>query len=219
MGSYDTLVDPATGEEHQTKALGRAMQTFRAGDVVRPERAPLSEADHEAVRAGRWNPAIRGLSSTSVQLRLQPEGGRELYADVVERMYTGISAERDRSVPLIDHYGRLVDETATDPRGVPYSPSFIVAYSLDDLRGPTTGEIELPHRLIWNPSSPFDIGDEKHHRSLMRIVLREARNQRDLADYIDRDSVIRHWSTLALPDYIRRAWEVRFSELGEPREP
>ena len=42
----------------------------------------------------------------------------------------------------------------------PYAPSFVVADSLDELRGPTCGEVTLPNRLLWNPSRPFDLADD-----------------------------------------------------------
>lgn len=31
MATYDTFIDPATGEEHQSKAFGKGMKTYRAG--------------------------------------------------------------------------------------------------------------------------------------------------------------------------------------------
>lgn len=98
---------------------------------------------------------------------------------------------------------------------VPQSPSFFVAYSLDDLRGPASGEVTLPDRLMWNPSRPFELADEERRRSLIRIVLREARSQRDLIDFVDRESLIALWPSVGLPDTICQAWECRFAELAE----
>lgn len=95
----------------------------------------------------------------------------------------------------------------------PYSQSFVVADSLDDLLGPTRGEVTLPNRLLWNPSRPFDLADDDRHRSLIRIVLREARNHEDLAEFVDRDGLVRLWPTLGLPETIATAWETRFPEL------
>lgn len=97
--------------------------------------------------------------------------------------------------------------------GVPYAPSFVVADSLDTLQGPDRGEVVLPNRLLWNPSRPFDLADEKRHRSLIRIVLREARTQDDLISYVDRDSLVKLWPSLGLPETIAAAWEAKFPEL------
>lgn len=102
-----------------------------------------------------------------------------------------------------------------DTHGVPYRPSFVVAQSLDDLHGPASGKVTLPNHLLWNPSRPFDLSDEQRHRSMLRIVLREARSQDDLSTYVDRDILVRLWPSLGIPDYIGRAWEARFPELAE----
>jgi hypothetical protein len=71
---------------------------------------------------------------------------------------------------------------------------------------PATGEVTLPDRLLWNQSRPFDLSDETRLCSMIRIVLREARGQEDLAEYVDRDSLIRLWGSLGLPVYICEAW-------------
>lgn len=108
-----------------------------------------------------------------------------------------------------------MNTTGSDSRdGEPYSPFFVVADSLSDLCGPSSGEVVLPTRLLWNPSRPFDLADEDRLRSMIRIVLREARTQDDLSQYVDRDSLVRLWPELGLPNRIRRAWEDRFPELG-----
>lgn len=96
---------------------------------------------------------------------------------------------------------------------VPHTPSFVVADSLDDLHGPATGEVTLPNHLLWNPSRPFDVSDDKRLRSLLRIVLRDARSQEHLRAFVDRDGLVRLWAHLGLPTYIRHAWEERFPEL------
>lgn len=97
---------------------------------------------------------------------------------------------------------------------VPYAPSFVVADSLDDLRGPAAGTVELPNRLLWNLSRPFDLSDDERLRSMIRIVLQEARTQEDLRQYVDGNSLVRLWPSLGLPERLRRAWESRFPDLG-----
>lgn len=98
---------------------------------------------------------------------------------------------------------------------MPYSASFVLPDSLDDLRGPRTGTVELPNRLLWNASRPFDLVDEDRLRSMIRTVLREASTQDDLREYVDRESLVRLWPGLGLPERIRRTWEERFPELTE----
>ncbi len=52
---------------------------------------------------------------------------------------------------------------------------------------------------------------------MIRIVLREARHQDDLIEYVDRDALVRLWGSLGLPTYIRRAWEAKFPVLAAAR--
>ena len=106
-----------------------------------------------------------------------------------------------------------VHTTIADDLTAPHTPAFMVADSLDGLHGPATGEVTLPTRLLWNPADPFDLSDEKRLPSMMRIVLREARTQDDLSQYLSRENVIRFWGSLGLPSYIQRAWEEKFPEL------
>ncbi|MBB5491392.1 hypothetical protein [Nocardiopsis metallicus] len=113
MGTYDTFLDAPKGEEHQSKAFGKGLRTFRPGDAVTPQRAPLSKEDYDACNAGEWNPVILGLKSTTLQSRVE-HATSEKYIDVAEGIYTGISSERDMNIPLIDHYGRLIDSGSVD---------------------------------------------------------------------------------------------------------
>ena len=84
----------------------------------------------------------------------------------------------------------------------------VVAASLTDLKGPTTGTVELPIWLFWSsPDHTFDLGDLDMRRWLYQIVLREANRLEDLAAYLDGDSLIALWPDLYLPDGVRQAWE------------
>lgn len=107
---------------------------------------------------------------------------------------------------------------AISPKPLPWSPSFVVADSLDQLHGPASGEVSLPKRLLWNPSRPFNLNDEKRARSMLRIVLREARQLDDLEAYVNRDQLTRLWGKLGLPDYVSKAWEQKFPELARASE-
>ncbi|USY17926.1 hypothetical protein NE857_21665 [Nocardiopsis exhalans] len=111
MGTYDTFLDPPKGEECQSKAFGKGLRTYRPGDAVTPQRAPLSKEDYDAYNAGAWNPVIPGLESITLQSRVE-HATNEKYIDVAAGIYTGISSRRDMDVPLIDHYGRLIDDSA-----------------------------------------------------------------------------------------------------------
>lgn len=113
MGTYDIFLDAPKGEEYQSKAFGKGLRTYRPGDAVTPRRAPLSKEDYDAYNAGEWNPVIPGLESITLQSRVE-HATSEKYIDIAEGIYTGISSERDMNVPLIDHYGRLIDDDSVD---------------------------------------------------------------------------------------------------------
>ncbi len=85
--------------------------------------------------------------------------------------------------------------------------------SLDDLRGPTAGSVTLPLRIDWTPSNTYDLGDAVSTCTMYETVLREAKAEDDLVRFLDRGWLVRTWSSLRLPDFIRESWERRFPQL------
>ena len=86
--------------------------------------------------------------------------------------------------------------------------SALVTADLADLRGPTTGTVELPLWLFWSrPGHTFDLGDRDMRRWLYQTVLREAGRPEDLTAYLDGDTLIALWPDLYLPKGVRQAWE------------
>lgn len=95
----------------------------------------------------------------------------------------------------------------------------LVIDSLASLRGPVRGAVELPLQLFWSASDrSFDLGKPYMARSMYETVLGEAASARDLADWLDRDTLIRLWPDLFLPRPVRRAWEERHPVLGTAAE-
>jgi len=94
----------------------------------------------------------------------------------------------------------------------PHRPA-LVAKTLDELRGPVRGVVELPQRLMWNPQRAFDLD---HHDLLLWMyenVLREAIRADELRRFLNRKILVRVWPELNLPDGVRRAWEARHPAL------
>jgi hypothetical protein len=87
----------------------------------------------------------------------------------------------------------------------------VVADSLEGLRGPASGILELPLRLFWSGSSDgparFDLDAPHDALAAYQIVIGEARTPADLADYLNAGLLERLWPSLRLPAEIRRAWE------------
>jgi hypothetical protein len=95
----------------------------------------------------------------------------------------------------------------------------LVAPDLGQLKGPTSGLIELPHRLVWQPkpNRQFNLDDPFDRIHVYEIVLREAIRVDELVTWLDADVLRELWPDLYLPRGVRQAWEVRHPELAKLR--
>lgn len=90
----------------------------------------------------------------------------------------------------------------------------LVIDNLADLRGPTTGTVELPLRLFWSlPNHSFDLDDPDMRLWYYQTVLREASRAEDLSRYLDAATLVSLWPDLYLPKGVRRAWEEQHRSL------
>ena len=111
-------------------------------------------------------------------------------------------------------------KTPAEPRPpadyVPYGDRkpYVVADSLDELRGPTAANVTLPHHLDWSGRGTYDLDKPARLASMYKAVLNEAATIDDLRTWIDGRQLIRLWPALWLPPSLRRAWEQRFPELA-----
>ncbi len=87
--------------------------------------------------------------------------------------------------------------------------------SLDDLRGPTEGSVTLPLYIDWTPSNTYDLSDEVSTCTMYETVLREAKAEDDLSRFLDLGLLVRMWSSLRLPDFIRDSWERSSPQLRQ----
>jgi DNA invertase Pin-like site-specific DNA recombinase len=84
--------------------------------------------------------------------------------------------------------------------------------SLDELRGPAGGMIELPHSVYWGPERTVDLDTAAGIRKTYQAALREG-TAAEQVSLLNRDVLLREWGELALPDRVRVLWESRFPEL------
>jgi hypothetical protein len=89
----------------------------------------------------------------------------------------------------------------------------LVAGTLSELSGPTTGLVELPLRLWWGPQRAFDLDEPTMLAWMYENVLREAIRVDELRTYLDGPTLVRVWPELNLPRGVRAAWEVRHARL------
>lgn len=85
--------------------------------------------------------------------------------------------------------------------------------SLDELRGPASGVVELSHSVLWAPGGGRVNLDEPGGIGLAyRAVLAEGTVQ-DQVRVLNRDRLTAVWDELLLPQRVRDMWEGRFPEL------
>lgn len=106
------------------------------------------------------------------------------------------------------------------PQAVYQGRPVLVAASLADLRGPTSGVVELPLRLYWSaPDRTFSLDDPAERQKVYMIVVREARRPGDLAAFLDGATLIAAWPDIVLPKPVRRAWEDEHPALRSASPP
>jgi hypothetical protein len=80
--------------------------------------------------------------------------------------------------------------------------------SLEALRGPAAGVIELPLHVAWSGRRVYDVGREDQRLVLYALLLAEAPRE-DLERFVHRESLVSIWPRLRrlLGPHARREWE------------
>lgn len=101
--------------------------------------------------------------------------------------------------------------------GTPFSYAelrpYAVAESLDDLRGPVHGELELPHELAWSGRRQFDLDDDYDRAAAYKIILEEGRADH-FRRYLNGSLLRAYWQEIRPARRVRQLWEERFPDLG-----
>ena len=85
--------------------------------------------------------------------------------------------------------------------------------SLDELRGPVGGVVELCHSVLWAPGDGrVDLDEPGGVGIAYRAVLSEG-TVADHTAVLNRARLIEVWDELLLPRRVRELWEERFPEL------
>jgi hypothetical protein len=81
-------------------------------------------------------------------------------------------------------------------------------FSLEDLRGPAAGEVELPLHVAWSGRRVYDVGEADQRLVLYALLLAEAQRE-DLERFVNPESLVRIWPRLRrlLGPHVRREWE------------
>lgn len=92
---------------------------------------------------------------------------------------------------------------------VPYE----VPSSLDALRGPATGVLELPITVHWGPRRTFDLDRPGLRRAAYRAIVREGTREVQ-QELLNADLLRQVWNELILPERCQRLWEETFPDLA-----
>jgi hypothetical protein len=101
-------------------------------------------------------------------------------------------------------------------KGAPFSYAEIRPYavveSLDELRGPAHGVLELPHQLAWSGRRRFDLDDDYDRAAAYKIILEEGREEH-FRRYLNARLLRRYWPEILPARQVQALWEGRFPEL------
>lgn len=95
---------------------------------------------------------------------------------------------------------------------VPYD----VPTSLEALRGPADGQLELRQSLDWGPDRHVDLAQLPDQVSTYQSVVREGTTTQQEA-FLNEELLRRLWPELTLPTRCRNAWETALPELRAAR--
>ncbi|MFF8478618.1 hypothetical protein [Streptomyces sp. NPDC015414] len=87
--------------------------------------------------------------------------------------------------------------------------------SLEELRGPIAGVVELPLHVAWSGMTSFDLGKPRQRMGLYRPVLHEGLRD-DLPRFLNRDLLLQLWPVLRtlFGRTVRSVWEEAFPQLA-----
>ncbi|MCX5200553.1 hypothetical protein OG897_03615 [Streptomyces sp. NBC_00237] len=87
--------------------------------------------------------------------------------------------------------------------------------SLDELRGPSQGIVELPLHLAWSGMTSYDLGKPRQRMGLYRTVLHEGLRE-DLPRYLNENLLQELWPVLRtlVGRTVRTVWEEAFPQLA-----
>jgi len=135
--------------------------------------------------------------------------GRALDALLTDHLGEGADA--------VDHASRSEGTSATasaDPRVfVRDVKPYAVPASLNDLAGPATGELVLPHSVMWAPGDGRVDLDVPGGASLAYRALLSEGSLEDILRLVNADRLRDVWGDLLLPRRVRSLWEAAFLEL------
>jgi hypothetical protein len=163
--------------------------------------------------ANGWRPVdlqrITGYSRETIRHALNPDV--RVATNAGRRKNTQVAAYLPAPVAVVE------PTPAPVPTGYSDRKPYVVADHLEELSGPTTGIVTLPHHLDWSGRAHYDLDRPNRLASMYKAVLNEAAKAQDLRDWIDQRKLVELWPRIWLPIRLRDLWESRFPELHARR--
>lgn len=185
------------------------------------KRQLLARRDEQlrSFHANGWRPVdlqrITGYSRETIRHALNPDV--RVATNAGRRRNTRVAVDRPVPVAVPVVVVEPTPEVAPTPTAYSDRKPYVVAERLEDLTGPTTGTVTLPHHLDWSGRADYDLDRPKRLASMYKTVLNEAAKVQDLRDWIDQRKLVELWPRIWLPVQLRDRWESRFPELGARR--
>jgi hypothetical protein len=109
--------------------------------------------------------------------------------------------------------GEVTASSAASAAGQRHLRPVAVPDSLDDLKGPGSGVVELPITLFWSrPDRKFNL-DDRYQAIDMYLSVLDRGNVDELASYLNGKLLVELWPDLHLTRAKRLPWQARFAEL------
>ena len=84
--------------------------------------------------------------------------------------------------------------------------------SLEDLKGPSGGVLELPHSVLWNSMRSVDLSIPGGIPMAYQAILSEGTPD-EQESLLNGEVLINYWHDLMLPARVRVLWETKFPSL------
>lgn len=95
-----------------------------------------------------------------------------------------------------------------------FEPDVFVPADLNLLSGPSSGTIDPPVNLYWQPGE-LDFSDPGDLRRFYASALTKASTADQLSTWINRRALTDNWASIALPSRVRAAWETIHPQLRD----
>jgi hypothetical protein len=93
---------------------------------------------------------------------------------------------------------------------------YFVPDSLDELKGPRTGKVNLPIDIYWGPFPEIDLADDAQAARAYRAIINQGTISQ-IRTLLNPNRLLQLWPKLTLPRKVIDSWQNQFPTLAEIR--